>query len=57
MKMTINSVKSKILRLNPLKRDFVSPEVPFPVVSEVKILGAVFSHNRIFTVNTATLTV
>ena len=42
-KMTISSVKSIILRLNPLKRDFVPPEVTFLVVNEVKIPGFFFS--------------
>ena len=48
-KLTVNSVTSKILRLNPLKRDFVPPEAPFPVVSEVKILGVIFSCDCTFT--------
>ena len=55
-KMTINSVKSKILRLNLLKRNFVPPEVPFPVVSEVKILGVIFSHDWTFTTHINSVT-
>ena len=48
--LIINATKSKILRLCPLKRDFTPPlEVPFPVVSEVKILGVIFSRDCSFT--------
>ncbi|XP_065584835.1 uncharacterized protein LOC136043810 [Artemia franciscana] len=54
--MTINSVKSKILRLNPLKRDFIPPEVPVSVVSEVKILGVIFSHDCTFTTHIKSVT-
>ena len=52
MKMTINFVKSKILRLNPLKRNFV----PFSVVSEVKVLNIIFSHDCSFTTHINSVT-
>jgi len=55
-KLTINSVKSKILRLNTLKRDIVPSEVPFPVVSEVKILGVIFSRGCTFTTHINSVT-
>ena len=56
MKMTINFVKSKILRLNPLKRDFVPPEVPFSDVSEVKVLSVILSHDCTFTTHINSVT-
>jgi len=40
--------KSKIVRFNPLKSDFMEPNVPFFLTNSIKILGVTFSNDFSF---------